>query len=100
MPSMTGTGVRQDLSRKQIFLAYGSETSSEFYLLDLSDGLASGANSICPGVPTPTFHHFVNNRIYVFVSNNICVNVSRAAVKIAKIDNDASVSYQEFHISN
>ena len=100
MPSMTGTGVLQVLSLKQIFLAYSSETSSEFYLLDLSDASASGVNSICPGVPTPIFHHFVNNRIYVILSDNIGVNVSRAAVKIAKIDNDASVSNQEFHISN
>ena len=52
MPSMTGTGVLQVLSLKQIFPCLRLEMLSELYLLDFSDGLAPSANFICPGGPT------------------------------------------------
>ena len=74
---MTGTGVLQVLSLKQNFPRLRLETLSEFYLLEFSDGLASGANSICPGVSTLTLHHIVNNRIYVVVSDESSTDARR-----------------------
>ena len=63
MPSLTRTGVLQVMSPKQNYLAYGSETTSGFHLLDLSDGLVSGVNSFAltpyPNLPPIIFNRFI-----------------------------------------
>jgi hypothetical protein len=74
MPSMMGTEVLQVLSLKQNFLAYGSETSTEFYLLNLSDGWVSGVNSICPDASTPTSHHVRIIKFYIIISDEYSPN--------------------------